>query len=54
VEALGKSYYESSSMARGMKKIMDRRNSLGKWKYVLSVASFVLFIMAFYLEYLLR
>ena len=54
VEALGKSYYESSSMARGMKKIMDRRNSLGKWKYVLSVASFVLFIMIFYLEYLLR
>jgi acyl phosphate:glycerol-3-phosphate acyltransferase len=54
VEALGRSYYESSSMARGMKKIMDRRNSLGKWKYVLSVVSVILFIMVFYLEYLLR
>jgi glycerol-3-phosphate acyltransferase PlsY len=54
LEALGKSYYDSSSMARGMKKIMDWRNSLGNWKYVLAVASIVLFIMIYYLEYLLR
>jgi acyl phosphate:glycerol-3-phosphate acyltransferase len=54
LEALGKSYYDSSSMARGMKKIMDRRNSLGKWKHVLTVSAIVLFIMVYYLEYLLR
>jgi glycerol-3-phosphate acyltransferase PlsY len=54
LDSLGKSYYDSSSMARGMKKIMDRRNSLGKWKHVISVASIVLFIMVYYLEYLLR
>jgi hypothetical protein len=33
---------------------MDWRNSLGNWKYVLAVASIVLFIMIYYLEYLLR
>jgi glycerol-3-phosphate acyltransferase PlsY len=54
LDSLGKSYYDSSSMARGMKKIMDRRNNLGKWKHVLAVAAIVVFIMVYYLEYLLR
>jgi hypothetical protein len=55
LDSLGKSYYDSSSMARGMKKIKDRRrNNLGKWKHVLAVAALVLFTMVYYLEYLLR
>jgi glycerol-3-phosphate acyltransferase PlsY len=54
LEALGKSYYDSSSMARGMKKLMDWRNGLEKRKYVLAIIAIILFFAVFYLEYLLR
>jgi glycerol-3-phosphate acyltransferase PlsY len=53
-DALGKTYYESSAMARGMKKIMDRRNNLGKWKYLVAIIVTLISILAFYLAYILK
>jgi len=53
LEGLAESYYESSSMARGMKKIFDWRNSLGKWRYLIAVLSAMAFFLYFYLIYLL-
>ena len=52
-DALGNTYYESSSMARGMKKIMDWRNNLGKWKYLLAIMAAAASIAIFYLIYIL-
>lgn len=53
-DSLGKTYYESSAMARGMKKIMDRRNNLGRWKYVVAVVVAVASVAVFYLGYILK
>jgi glycerol-3-phosphate acyltransferase PlsY len=54
LEELAKSYYDSSSMARGIKKIMDWRNNLGRWKYPLAILAVILSIAVFYLVYSVR
>jgi hypothetical protein len=54
LDELAKSYYDSSSMARGIKKIMDWRNNLGKWKYPLAIVAVILSIAVFYLVYATR
>jgi glycerol-3-phosphate acyltransferase PlsY len=54
LDELAKSYYDSSSMARGIKKIMDWRNNLGKWRYPLAIVAVILSIAVFYLVYATR
>ena len=48
LKGLAETYYSSSPMARGIKKIFDWRNNLGKWKFLLAViATFILFFVFF-------
>ena len=51
LKGLAESYYSSSSMARGMKKIFDWRKNLGKWRYFIAVLSAVALFLFFYLVY---
>jgi glycerol-3-phosphate acyltransferase PlsY len=53
LKGLAETYYSSSPMARGIKKIFDWRNNLGKWKFLLAlIATFILFFI-FFLVYFL-
>lgn len=53
LKGLAETYYESSSMARGMKKIFDWKNSLGKWRYLTGLIATISFLAIFYLVYAL-
>ena len=54
LEALGRTFYDSSAMTRGIRRIMDWRNSLGKWKFLLGLAATIVLVFAFFLIYILR
>jgi hypothetical protein len=41
LKGLAESYYDSSSMARGMKKIFEWRKNMGKWKYLVAILSVI-------------
>jgi glycerol-3-phosphate acyltransferase PlsY len=53
LKGLAESYYNSSAMARGMKRIFDWRNNLGKWRYPIAILSAMALFTFFYVVYVL-
>ena len=53
LQGLAESYYNSYSMARGMKKIFSWRDNLGFWKYLIRIIMLVIFFLFFGLLYFL-
>ena len=51
LKGFGETYYSSSPMARGIKKIFDWRNNLGKWKFLLALIATLTLFFVFFLVY---